>query len=50
MAYNIACEAPCDFGCVIVDETLLSCGSESLEDVRRDEVEDKERLDIKLVN
>lgn len=43
MAYNIACEAPCDFGCVIAAEVLLSCGSESLEDVRREHVDDRER-------
>jgi hypothetical protein len=27
VAYNIACEAPCDFGCVMRDENLLSTGS-----------------------
>lgn len=50
VAYNIACEAPCDFGWVIAAETLLSWGSESLEDARREEVEDRERLSRNLVD
>ena len=42
VAYNIACEAPCDFGCVMAEETLLSFDSESL--ARYEDVEDRDRL------
>lgn len=45
VAYSIACEAPCDFGCVIVAEVWLS--SESLRvALRRGCADDKERLQI----
>jgi len=47
VAYSIACDAPCDFGWVMVAETLLSCGSESFAvALRQDEVDDKERLGL----
>ena len=42
VAYNIACEAPWDLGCVILAETLLSCAPESL--ARYEDVDDKDRL------
>src|SRR5271154_6854978 len=32
VAYNIACEAPCDLGCVIFRETLLRPGGRSSAD------------------
>ena len=42
VAYNIACEAPCDLGCVMAEETLLRFESESL--ARYEEVDDSDRL------
>ena len=42
VAYNMACEAPCDLGWVMAEETLLSFGSESL--ARKEDVEDSDRL------
>ena len=42
VAYNIACEAPCDLGCVMAAETLLSFASESL--ARYEDVEEIVRL------
>jgi hypothetical protein len=44
VAYNIAWEAPCDLGCVILEEILLSLGSASL--ARLEEVEERPRLQI----
>ncbi len=43
VAYSMACEAPCDLGCVTVAETLLRWESE-LSDARREEVDDMDRL------
>jgi hypothetical protein len=45
VAYNMACDAPCDFGCVTVAETVLSLGSELSWLAWRIELEDKQRLD-----
>lgn len=41
VAYNMACEAPWDFGCVILAEILLSWGSS----FRRADVVQRERLE-----
>jgi len=43
VAYNIAWEAPCDLGCVIVRETLFRSLSSFCE-ARKEDVDDKARL------
>jgi hypothetical protein len=43
VAYNMACEAPWDFGWVMAAETLLSCGS-SFWEARKVEVDERDRL------
>ena len=43
VAYNMACEAPCDLGWVIALETLLRPES-SFEEARKGEVDERERL------
>lgn len=42
VAYNMACEAPCDLGCVIAAETLLSFWSST--SARKEGVEEMERV------
>ena len=44
VAYNMACEAPCDFGWVIALETLLRPAS-SFEDARKEDVDERQRLE-----